>query len=162
MEVSSVAERETILWAEDSLHIWFARRPGFSIFGSFEGRALLTSRRFIFLSTGGSGAARRLLVSAALGPIGSMVWGKTPTGDLDLSALKEEGSIEIPLSSINDHAAHKRCDCAMYVGIQYRKADDSVEEVSFMPKDSLWWSGATMWASELATARSAFSATPYR
>ena len=160
--MSDVEERETILWAEDSLHLWNTRRPGFSIFGSYEGRALLTSRRFLFLSTGGSGVARRLAVGAALGPIGSMIWGKTPTGELDLSALEAEGSIEIPLASINDHAAHKRCDCAMYVGIQYRKPDDSVDEVSFMPKDSLGWSAATQWAEELTTARSAFTAAPYR
>ena len=130
--MSEVEERETILWAEDSLHLWNERRPGFSIF------------------------------SAALGPIGSMVWGKTPTGDLDLSALAAEGSIEIPLSLINDHSAHKRCDRAMYVGIQYRKPDDTVAEVSFMPKDSLGWSGAPLWVGEIGSARAAFTATPYR
>lgn len=155
-------ERETVLWAEDQLHLWHERRPGFSIFGAYEGRVMLTSRRFLFLSTGGSGAGRRLLVGVTLGPIASFVWGKTPTADLDLRALEAEGSIEIPLSSINDHAAHKRCDCATYCGIQYRKADGAVAEVAFMPKESLGWPGASRWAAELTSARAAFGASPYR
>ena len=154
--------REVILYAEDELQLWHERRPGFSIFGSYTGRVMLTSARLLFLSTGGSGVGRRLLVGVALGPIGSLVWGQTPTDDLDVSALEAEGSVAVPLGKISDHLAHRRCDCATYVGVQYGKEGDAVAQLSFMPKNSFLWAGAETWAAEIAGARKAFAASPYR
>lgn len=154
--------REVVLYAEDELQLWHARRPGYSIFGSYTGRVMLTSRRLLFLSTGGSGAGRRLLVGLALGPIGSLVWGQTPTDDLDASALEAEGSAAVPLDAITDHQAHKRCDCATYVGVQYAKDGGATTELAFMPKNSFLWEGAQKWAAEIAAAKSAFAASPYR
>ena len=149
--------RETILFSEDALQLWHARRPGYSIFGSYTGRVVLTSARLVFLSTGGSGAGRRLLVSATLGPIGSLLWGQTPTDELDLSALDAEGSIAIGLPDITDHTANRRCDCATYVSVQYMKEGNEVSECSFMPKNSMMWPGAATWASEIDDARRALA-----
>lgn len=156
---TGVIRRESILFSQDELQLWHERRPGFSIFGSYTGRVVLTSARLLFLSTGGSGAGRRLLVSATLGPVGSLLWGQTPTDDLDLTALEQEGSIAIGLPDISAHAAHRRCDCATYVGVQYAKAGGEVSELSFMPKNSMLWSGAQQWALEIDEARSAFAAS---
>jgi hypothetical protein len=153
---------EIVVFAQDDLMLWHARRPGYSIFGAYTGRVLLTSARLLFLSTGGSGAARRLLVSVALGPIGSLALGQTPTSGLDLRALESEGSVAIPLGNITDHGAQRRCDCATYVSVQYRKEGDTISECSFMPKNSVLWSGAMRWAATIDDARKAFASSPYR
>lgn len=157
-------ERELVLFEQDDLQLWHARRPGFSIFGSFTGRVVLTSTRLLFLSTGGSGAGRRLLLAATLGPVGSLVWGQTPTADLDLSALADEGSAAVPLGAITTHSAQRRCDCATYVGVQYdkEKAKGDIAELAFMPKNSVAWSGAQEWAHRIDQARAAFASSPFR
>ncbi len=153
---------EVVLFAQDDLQLWHERRPGFTIFGSYVGRVLLTSARLLFLSTGESGATRRLLVGAALGPIGSLVFGQTSTADLDARALEAEGSAAIPLDRITAHGAQRRCDCTNYVGVQYTRTDDAVGELAFMPKDGIAWGGAARWATELDAARAAFTGAPYR
>jgi hypothetical protein len=155
-------ERELVLFDQDDLQLWHARRPGFSIFGSFTGRVVLTSTRLLFLSSGGSGAGRRLLIAATLGPAGSLLWGQTPTADLDLGALADEGSAAIPLGAITNHAAQRRCDCATYVAVQYEKDKGTVAEVAFMPKNSVAWRGAQDWASRIDQARAAFASQPFR
>jgi hypothetical protein len=153
---------ELVLYAQDDLQLWPAPKPGYSIFGSFVGRALLTSRRFLFLSAGTSGAARRALAAAALGPLGAAAFGQTPTRELDLSALEREGSFAVPLGRVREHAAHRRWDLATYVRLAY--ADDTGEAAScsFMPKNSLLWGGARAWAEAIGGARAPFSAGPYR
>jgi hypothetical protein len=153
---------EVVLYAQDGLQLWNERRPGFSIFGSYVGRVLLTSARFVFLSTGDSGAARRMLVGGALGPIGALVFGQTPTDDLDERALASEGSLAIPLGRITDHGAQKRCDCATYVSVQYTNEGNEVRECSFMPKDSVAWSGAAVWAEHIEAARKAVAGSADR
>lgn len=153
---------EVILFAQDDLQVWHERRPGYTIFGSYVARVLLTSKRLLLLSTGDSGAARRLLVGAAFGPIGSMVFGQTPTAELDAGALEVEGSAAIPLERLTDHAAHRRCDCANYVGVQYTKDAEAVMQCCFMPKDSVAWSGAERWAAKITEARAALPRGPYR
>lgn len=152
---------EVVLFAQDGLQLWRERRPGFTIFGSYVGRVLLTSSRLLFLSAGDSGATRRLLAGAALGPIGLLVFGETPTADLDERALEAEGSLAVPLGAITAHAAQRRCDCTNYVGVQYMQGD-TVASCAFMPKDAVLWGGAARWDTELAAARAALSGAPYR
>ncbi|HEU4535931.1 MAG TPA: hypothetical protein VFS00_17525 [Polyangiaceae bacterium] len=153
---------ELVLFAQDDLHLWHEPKPGYSIFGSYVGRAVLTSRRFLFLSTGTSGAARRALAVAALGPLGAAAFGKTPTSELNLSALEQEGSLELPLGRVRDHGAHRRWDLATYVNLAYASAAGEAAACSFMPKNSLLWRGARVWGEHLAGARAPFAAGPYR
>lgn len=151
----------TVLHAEDDLHLWQERRPGMSIFGAYVGRVVLTSSHLLFLSTGGSGAAKAALTAAVLGPLAGMTFGRTRTNELDLSALRAEGSLIVPLAKISAHSAQKRCDCATYVAVQYAGAKDDLRELSFMPKTSLNWAGAELWAMEISGARE-MSAGAYR
>jgi hypothetical protein len=159
--------REIVLYAEDELQLWHERRPGFSIFGSYTGRVVLTSARLLFLSTGGSGVERRLALGT-LGVVGTLLFGQTSTAELDLSALSAEGSLAVPLGRITQGSAQRRCDCTNYVGIQYAKEGAKVEEgeelaeCAFMPKDGIAWPGAAAWASKLDEARAAFASSPYR
>lgn len=152
---------EVVLYAEDGLQLWHARRAGYTIFDSYVGRVVLTSRRLMFLSTGDGGTGRRLAAAALGGPVGAFLFGETPTADLDLRALSSEGSVDIALDAIHDCVAHRRCDCATYVGVQYRKAD-AVAELAFMPKNSIAWAGAKAWEGEVQKARGAFAAGPFR
>ncbi|HEU4405736.1 MAG TPA: hypothetical protein VFS43_10630 [Polyangiaceae bacterium] len=153
---------ELVLYAQDDLHVWHEPKPGYSIFGSYVGRALLTSRRFLFLSTGTSGAARRALAAAALGPLGAAAFGKTPTSQLDLSALAHEGSLEVPLGRVREHGAHRRWDLATYVRLEHVTERGEPASCAFMPKNSLLWGGARAWADTIAGARAPFAAGPYR
>ena len=160
-------KREIVLYAEDELQLWHERRPGFSIFGSYTGRVVLTSARLMFLSTGGSGVERRL-AAGTLGVVGTLVFGQMSTRELDLSALADEGSLAVPLGRITQGSAQRRCDCTNYVGVQYAKEDGAgseggeIAECAFMPKDGIAWPGAAMWASKLDEARAAFAKSPYR
>jgi len=65
-----MAERrpETVIDAFDGLYLWPAAKPGMTLIGSRTGRVLLTSQRFLFLSTGTSGIGKQLLFSAVGGP----------------------------------------------------------------------------------------------
>jgi hypothetical protein len=153
---------ELVLYAQDDLHLWHEPKPGYSIFGSFVGRVLLTSRRFLFLSTGTSGAARRALAVAALGPLGAAAFGKTPTSQLDLTALANEGSLEVPLGRVRDHSSHRRWDLATYVRLDHATEQGEPATCAFMPKNSLLWGGARTWAETISAARAPFSAGPYR
>jgi len=83
----------------DGLYRWDAEQPGMSLTGTYRGRLLLTSRRLLFLSIGGSGLAGDLAMTALFGPLGAAL-ARTPTSDLDLSALEREGSEAFRLESI--------------------------------------------------------------
>src|SRR5436190_44242 len=85
--------QETVIDVFDHLYMWLAAKPGMTLFGSHVGRVMLTSERFLFLSTGTSGVGKQLLVGAVGGPVASLTLGQTTTDQLDLGALRNEGSL---------------------------------------------------------------------
>ena len=93
---------ETVVDTFDALYMWRAAKPGRTLLGAYVGRVVLTSQRFLFLSTGTHGIGKALLVATAGGPLAGLTLGQTKTDQLDLSALRNEGSLSGRLEHISN------------------------------------------------------------
>jgi len=109
---------ETVVDTFDGLYMWLAAKPGMTMIGTHVGRVLLTNQRFLFLSTGTSGIARGLLFAAAGGPLAGLTLGQTTTDQLDLSALRNEGSLSGRLEHVTDSRVARRWDCSSYLTVE--------------------------------------------
>lgn len=110
---------DTVLKVTDGLHLWEKPKPGATIVGAYLGRLILTDSRLLFLSTGSSGAARAIATGLLLGHAGRLVLGKTRTDELDLSALENVGSLDIPLGRITQHEVGGAWWSTPHLKIQY-------------------------------------------
>ncbi len=110
--------RETVIEVFDAPYMWRAAKPGMTLFGSYFGRAMLTSERFLFLSTGTSGVARQLMFGAVGGPIASLTSGQTTADQLDLTALRNEGSLSGRLHHITTTRVGWRWDFSNYLVVE--------------------------------------------
>jgi hypothetical protein len=116
--MSDVENREIVIDALDGLHMWRAAKPGVTLFGSLVGRVLLTSQRFLFLSTGTSGIGKEFLFAAAGGPLVRLTLGQTTTDQLDLSALGNEGSLSGRLEHVTGSRVVRRWDLSSYLVVE--------------------------------------------
>lgn len=110
---------ETVRFVSDNMRCWDSAKPGFTKFGTYLGRILVTNQRFIFLSSGGSKMGT--IIGANLlagGIIGPLLIGKSLTRDLELEALNNEGSFAMNFNEITHCAAVRRWDFAGYLTIQ--------------------------------------------
>ncbi|MDX2013278.1 MAG: hypothetical protein SFW67_23990 [Myxococcaceae bacterium] len=144
---------DRIRLASDELYLWPAAKPGLSIRGSFVGRAVLTDTRFLFLSAGAHEARDRALAALLFGRLGKALLGQS-TKDLDLRALENAGSLEVPLESLEGPHAGRRWDFATWFGFTHPRG-----VASLMPRTSLLWSGAKAWAEALVAAKSESAAS---
>jgi len=112
------ATAETVLDALDGLYLWRRPKPGMTLFGSYVGCVLVTSRRFLFLSTGVSGVGRALGFSFARGlPVG-LTLGHTSAAEVDLSSLGNEGSVSGRLEYVTSARVMRRWDLSNYLAIE--------------------------------------------
>jgi hypothetical protein len=153
---------EIILHAQDDLHLWRGPKPGATILGAHIGRALLTNRRFLFLSAATSGALRAGIAAAALGSLGALAFGRTSTDGLDLSAIDDEGGLAIELSRISAVVATRRWDLTNYLRIDFAEPTGEPSSCVFLPRGKILWGGAKTWAEQIEQARAAATALPYR
>lgn len=155
-ERAAAAERvpaEVVLDALDQVFHWPRDTAGWSIAEATVGLLVLTSHRLLFLSSGTSGAAKRVLATLLLGPAGSVLFGRTRTDQLDLSALDAHGSLEIPLSHIDSCEAVRRWDLAMYLRVRYSDAAGDARAAALMTKSGFRWSLFRRWAASIEGAR---------
>lgn len=151
---------EQALSAEDRIHLWSSGKAGMSILGAPLGQLLLTHERLLFLSAGTSGVPRRVAATLALGVVGHALFGKTPTGSLDLSALANEGSLAIPLVDVLEVAVGRRLEVTSFLRVRYLDPTRTEREVSFAPEFG-WRKGeAEGWASAIDQARAAAGLLP--
>ena len=139
----------------DGLYRWDAEQPGMSLTGTYRGRLLLTSRRLLFLSIGGSGLANDLAMTALFGPLGATL-ARTPTSDLDMSALEREGSEAFRLESIASLEKVRRWDFSSYLRLRTESGATSV----FMTK--LGWNPGQLVAFAEATSDALATFRSYR
>lgn len=111
-------KQEAVVDAFDGLYMWRAARPGMTLIGSHVGRVLLTTQRFLFLSTGTSGVGKELLFTAVGGPLIRLTLGQTTTDQLDLSALRNEGSLSGRLEHITNSRVARRWDLSNYLVVE--------------------------------------------
>lgn len=139
----------------DGIYRWDAEKPGMSLIGTYRGRLLLTSRRLVFLSTGGSGLAGDVAMAALFGPLGAAL-ARTPTSDLDLSALEQEGSAAWDLTSVRSLVKKRRWDLSSYLRLDTESGDVCV----FMTKTG--WNPKQLGAFADATAEALAALRSYR
>jgi hypothetical protein len=156
------APPEVILATVDGLYVWKAPKPGMSLIGARIGRVVVTSRRFLFLSTGTSGLGKAMLMTAVGGPLLGFTLGRTRTDELDLGALSAEGSLDIPLERVVAARVARRWDFSNYLALDTQDTDGSARTFAFMTK--LGRSRDELLAAQVAIdkARSDRASHPYR
>ena len=124
---------EAVVDALDGLYMWRAGRPGVALLGSHVGRVLLTNHRFLFLSTGARGVSRDLLFTAD-GGLTMLTFGQTTTDLLDLSALRNEGSLSGRLDHITSSRVLRRWDLSNYMVVETAGTSSLPSICSFMTR----------------------------
>ena len=125
---------EVVLYAQRDLFRWNGPKAGFFLFGTLLGTVVITSRRFLFLSTGQSGLTGQFDVLASNV---KMVFGQTPASELNLEALANEGSIELPLHRVRSVEVKRRWDFASYLSVRANAEDGRDLAWAFMSKIGL-------------------------
>lgn len=115
---------ERVLSVIDGIYCWEGRKPGATLFGSHVGQLQLTTRRVIFLSSGTNGIARALFFQALGGAGLHITLGRTPTDQLDMSALANPGSLNVPLQRIHRSWVARRWDFCSYLVLEMLSAPD--------------------------------------
>jgi hypothetical protein len=113
---------EQVLSVIDGLYCWEGRKPGATLFGSYVGQLRLTTRRVIFLSSGAIGIARAALFQAIGGAGLQLTLGRTPTGQLDMGALANPGSLNVPLQRIHRSWVARRWYFCSYLVLEMLSA----------------------------------------
>ena len=91
---------EIVINIADKIFMYPYEKPVVMKFHLFIGKLVLTNQRLLFLSTGTSGIGKMLSISLLWGIIPGLIFGRTSTKKLDLSALENEGSLVIKLKEI--------------------------------------------------------------
>lgn len=115
---------ERVLSVIDGLYCWEGRKIGATLFGSCVGQLRLTTQRVVFLSTGTNGIARAAFFQAIGGAGLQVTLGRTPTGQLDMSALANRGSLNVPLQRIHRSWVARRWDLCSYLVLEMLSAPD--------------------------------------
>ena len=144
---------ETVLKSTDQIYRWAKPVPGATLIGTHLGQLVLTNKRLLFLSTGGSGIGEAFDAWMHLGFLGAMIFGRTRTSDLDLSDLRNAGSLEVSLTDIFEHRAERRADFANYLTIEYALAGEAPNVSAFMTKTGIKKSLITGWADAISQAK---------
>lgn len=94
----------------DRYWVWPRDKPGYTMFGAYIGRLVLTDRRLLFLSTGSNGILHQLLYRSP-----------PSTEHLDHSALKNRGSLSLWLERIDLTSLARRVDLSWYLIVRGRQ-----------------------------------------
>jgi hypothetical protein len=169
---ASGAHAERLLLRADQVHRWRGRVRGQTLLRTFQGTLLLTSRRLVFLSSGGNGGVwwRMALagVSGIPGPVGQAVM----VGDAATSALRwiaqrfgnveddgvtitgsqllKDGSLSVPLAQLDDFGFVAR-RLRRYLWITYTASDGTRHEYAFSGQAAL--PGGQAWETLIREAR---------
>ncbi len=113
---------ERVLNVINEMYCWEGRKIGATLFGSYVGQLQLTTRRVIFLSAGTSGIARAAFFQAIGGGALQATLGRTRTDQLDMSALANPGSLDVPLQRIHRSWVARRWDFCSYLVLEMLSA----------------------------------------
>jgi len=121
-------EEEEIRVFAPHLFRWKGPKAKFFLFGTVQGTLVITNRRLLFLTAGGSGLTSQFTA------LGQQLSGGMRLADIDLSLLATPESISMLHKEITRFEVIRRWDFASYVSLAGR--DEAGEEVivSFMPK----------------------------
>ena len=123
-----VGKQEEIRAFAPHLFRWQGPKAKFFLFGTVQGTLVITDRRLLFLTAGGSGMASQFSA------LGQQLSGGVRLADIDLSLLATPESISLPLAKITRFEVIRRWDFASYISLA--GTDEAGEEicVALMPK----------------------------
>lgn len=123
---------ENVVRFMPNLLCWDKPSAGFTLFGTKFGMLVVTTERLLYLSTGQGGITGQFnIVSDALS-------GKTlSVRDIDLSALANDGSLEVPLYAVEHLIVKRRWDFSTYMSLRFRGTAGDMRDYAFMSKVGL-------------------------
>ena len=95
------SEQDPILSTINGIYCWEGRKPGLTLFHAYAGQLRLTTRRVLFLSTGSHGIVRAAIFNLIGGLPAQLTLGRVPTEHLDMRAMANPGSLDVPLQRIH-------------------------------------------------------------
>ena len=129
---------EQFLLGSEKIYRWPGPKRKATLVSGTLGRILLTSQRLLFLSTGKHDVtAGKLMAGAVFAPIGLRT---DSTEGLDLSALSNEGSLEVPIEKITS------CELKgmfKYLVVHYVDDAGQAAATAFAPKNGGMPAGPT-------------------
>lgn len=141
---------EHVINQYDQLLKWNTPKRKQTVFGAKLGRLVLTDERLIFLSSGSNDLTIGKIAAGASGLI-SVATSSSSTSHLDLSALGNDGSLNLPLSDIMD--AEVKGKFFKTVSIRFF-GDGEKRHATFAPKTGSFMLAAE-WVEQITQARSA-------
>jgi hypothetical protein len=138
---------ETIQGQTDQIFKWDAPKRKSTLLSAKLGRLVLTSDRLLFLSTGKHDVTVGRLVGGAISPVLGL--GTASTDDLDLSALENEGSLDLGFDRIV-HAELK--GMFKFMVVTYRDGAGQEAHATFAPKNGGMPDGPA-WVEAITAAR---------
>jgi len=142
---------EEIIGQQDRLFRWEGPKRKQTLFSAKLGRLVLTNERLIFLSTGKNDVNVARLLGGAVSPLAGLRTSKTE--HLDVSALGEAGSLDLPLDRV-DGAELKGMFKTLTV--TYRDEAGTPQASTFAPKNGGMPDGPA-WVEAILQARDAAS-----
>jgi len=143
---------EQVLAQAEGIYRWEGPKRKQTLFSAKLGRVVLTSERLLFLSTGKNDLTVGKLAAGAAGH--HLAAQRTSdTSGLDLTALSNPGSLEVPLARVGE------CELkGMFktLTVNYVDADGAPSATTFAPKNGGMPAGQD-WIARIAAARTAIT-----
>jgi hypothetical protein len=134
---------ETVLLQSDGVFKWDGPKRKQTLIKAKLGRLVLTDRRLVFLSTGSNDLSAMRLLAGARRP--SAVFDVSSTGSLDLTALTNEGAIDVPVDRLRGAELH-----GMFKVLTIRwVAASGAEEVATFAEKNAGMPGGPQWVAHI-------------
>ena len=138
---------ETIQGQSDKIFKWDAPKRKSTLLSAKLGRLVLTSDRLLFLSTGKHDVTVGRVLGGAMTPLVGL--GTSSTADLDLSALENEGSLDLRFDQIVDAELK---GMFKFLVLTYRDGAGTEAHATFAPKNGGMPDGPA-WVEAITAAR---------
>ena len=111
---------EKIIFISERMRLYNRAKPTETRIGTFLGKLIITSERFLFLSSGSSKILSEMVSNKLIlgGLIGELFFGESLTKDLNLKELKNDGRIAVGLDEIEDIKASKKFPFVKYLAVK--------------------------------------------
>jgi hypothetical protein len=143
-----------VLGLADGVYRWEGPKRKQTLFKAKLGRLVLVTDRLYFLSLGKNAIGRHVL--GEIVPVTSSLIREAQTDDLDLTALDQPGSLEVPLNRLETFRLH---GMFKVMTITYRDESGREEASTFAPKDGGMPNGPA-WIEAIAAAKAALEGSP--
>ena len=135
---------EHVLLLEDRVFRWEGPKRKQTVIKAKLGRLALTDQRLLFLSSGSNDLSASSLIAGGTSH-GASVLRVSSTDNLDIGALQNPGSLEVPLTEV---VRAELKGMFKYLVVHYRDAAGVEQASTFSPKNGGMPGGAT-WVEEI-------------